>query len=1421
MPLDNFLPGRVSSRLIRSFINFDGKDAIELRGSSQAEMQSKGVAALWHLLQDREKGYAYLGDEVGMGKTRQAMGVIATQFLSNPNSHVVIVCPGRTLQEQWAREWDAFIRTCYKGKDNRLTSMLDGSPVQAPESHDRLRDFAQALLLNESRIHLLRYSSFSRPIWFGEARHGSCRDILDVYEECLSEIGVLLPDGERRSLAQTYPAMRDGEWREELTRELNGRYAALVGELLRSREIDLVVFDEAQYLRNVDNQQNTNIREVFCHSGEERETKWLFMSATPLHSSSRNITSLDWYLCTRNGGHSEGKACPLCASTNCLRAQHRLSHEVGQAKTDVVDLLHEFLVRRNRTYPDALGTPWGKVSYRKYQRVRVSAAKDPFLALATALVQKRLVRVLDGNNNVFRLGECSSFESLASSVRRYYDDRDGYRKKVPILEGGARRNKRHEPDETLDSRFINSLNSSFNKAMQRGGGQDGTIPEKYTLPHAKLHQEIGRLFNQNIRGASNLKSLVFVRRIETVHEFLEELMIRFQGEIDGRLEHWRLFLLADPGVSRREQPWKAGKFWSSRDKQEDAIEISGAPGHDPKLEEEVLVPGGNRSSVLPYFAALKRSRERGKPSGLLASFRARLRPAADPADNPLRGLLTPAQGTGASSEGAQGTASYWVRLVEAITSMGPGALKKNGRYRWMVTRDSPDGEDAKLAVLKRCILQSMRQTDFLVDLYVLNRFVGRIGPGKGEHTLPEKLLWFLGEGRSVRLPHELENHVRNWKAKLLHWLDHFDLIVDKTLRGKGATTWEEILAKVDDTFARMAPAAGRSSRITEKNTVKQFNFPTHPNVLVCTDVLKEGVDLHLFCDEVVHYGVAWTSGDLEQRIGRVDRFASLVSRRIGLHRDGAPPPQLTVEFPFLEGTLDEQQVRRVILEKFRNDRLMDLGQREEELKGLSLDDLEGADALLPGDFTERDAVAVHEFYPEGVPEEGPAGVDPETAFPLAPKLGAALVGWHVPAIRSVVQRRESADGDMLRRRWSGGRGRFIPIIEEEYVIPEASFEITTGEECGPSPSVESALMEMDPAGVQEHQLAGGFTFHKDFNTLVCRVPVRSPYGRKAERKQIVLLERVGPFWLLRTPVLESHWKDRNAVGSERWTALQNQKRRWGYLVKDQGIIWFVLFALAERIHDAKYLEQLGERVGKMGDRLQHLYLGMGKEVECSYRSHLPFPSERPTAAEILAACSKRKQAAGTTPKSSAEIGSRGFIKPATKWLLEAFREVVGALYGDDFDEDDWRLCVVQRTSKDGIVHFYTEGAERFAVQVFLELVRGPSGMEAAAVTRVIWELVVTPHLAGQRPQLPMSDWNDLSHGDHNSWGREQNSSCIVYTGSGDRYRHMAIYHTPQTWDRSRQSLLEAWSAIVDKMRSVNFQPAARKLFLDATAKNGQ
>lgn len=72
---------------------------------------------------------------------------------------------------------------------------------------------------------------------------------------------------------------------------------------------------------------------------------------------------------------------------------------------------------------------------------------------------------------------------------------------------------------------------------------------------------------------------------------------------------------------------------------------------------------------------------------------------------------------------------------------------------------------------------------------------------------------------------------------------------------------------------------------TEKGTFRPddlrhaFNSPFRPHVLATTSIGQEGLDFHVWCNHIVHWDLPSNPVDLEQREGRIDRYAGLAIRR--------------------------------------------------------------------------------------------------------------------------------------------------------------------------------------------------------------------------------------------------------------------------------------------------------------------------------------------------------------------------------------------------------------------------------------------------------------------------------------------------------------------------------------------------------------
>jgi hypothetical protein len=124
-----------------------------------------------------------------------------------------------------------------------------------------------------------------------------------------------------------------------------------------------------------------------------------------------------------------------------------------------------------------------------------------------------------------------------------------------------------------------------------------------------------------------------------------------------------------------------------------------------------------------------------------------------------------------------------------------------------------------------------------------------------------------------------------------------------------------------DNFRNAQPIVPYNADNSNQMMLKSFNTPFYPDVLVSTSVLQEGVNLQHFCDTIYHYGMAWTPGDNEQRIGRVDRMFGKIERQLNERADST----LDIYYPYLCNSVDEDHMRRFMHRKFQEETLIDRG----------------------------------------------------------------------------------------------------------------------------------------------------------------------------------------------------------------------------------------------------------------------------------------------------------------------------------------------------------------------------------------------------------------------------------------------------------------------------------------------------------------
>jgi hypothetical protein len=878
---------------------------------SMAEMQLKGIAALYNIL--CERNLAYLADEVGMGKTYQALGLAAMLWNEKPNARILFISPRENLQTKWSDEYRRFFASNYRRQqgmgDDRVSSVLFGEPTHRPEVFLNLRVWATTIG-RPGVAAFLRHSSFRGPVYLKSRDLENQDQSWESLEQLLLQCGLSVPERPEGLLN---------------SRSLNELFAQGVNDKLqREREIpdepyyDLVIIDEAQCLRHKGNQTNS----VLFHALKGQTRKWLFMSATPAHGSPRDIPQI------LNHYPNEGTILP-----------EELVQDLPRLQAE----LQPLMVRRQRQYRiQAEPGSIDKTSYREHdvQEWGVQGHEMSVLgALTMGLVQKGMVNILQGSNNRYRVGFLSSFESLQSSLR-------SSSQKQETEEEGSKtdwhkgQSNRVEEVEAPDTGFIQQIATSFEEQFNR------------SLPHPKVDFVVEQVAASTFGtqgGEEGEKVLIFTRRISTVATLKSRLMRQFHRSIEERIQRcWGERLDWDgTGVTIEEveedgdlegdaEEVEGSRFhkalsaknkgWLSRYRNTFRASGRNALFFEDSWLERLCLAGGvkpeDASRELPdelwkesWTHALRSSGKQQYKAMRLRYLAVQAvrrcpevfglteetaRPWKDAYENILHDHLEQADPAEEIhvDEDLFTFPTLWGRWDQFFNE-GDAVLPAS-----QPTRVSMEGDVESLyrrQIVRTILGQVFRSTDTILDLFYADKSKEDQGTEQKKCLADTFLSWMQSEDRSaVRLLCECSQ-----------WIQFHQILLDKCLDGGGVSLTELARKEYWETLRYLTPVGAVTGGRQPKNITRQFCTPTYPRIIVCTDTLKEGVDLHLFCDRVLHYGVAWTSGDLEQRVGRVDRFFSQIERRLS----SSPTPdevKLHVGYPHIVSSLERDQVLRVI-----------------------------------------------------------------------------------------------------------------------------------------------------------------------------------------------------------------------------------------------------------------------------------------------------------------------------------------------------------------------------------------------------------------------------------------------------------------------------------------------------------------------------
>lgn len=942
----------ISVETARRLIDFRGAARSHAVTGNVADDQLEGAVALYNIL--GRLGFAYLADEVGMGKTYIALGVVGLLRYFKPDARILYIAPRENLQIKWQKELRNFTRSNWRYQDLRVKG-IQGAPRVGFVNCENLADWARNVIRDPDRDCFLRLTSFSFPL---------------ADED---EVRWKLKSDELKSLAPMItPSLISV--RTKSKEDFKKNYSRTINLLLP--HYDLVIVDEAHNLKHGLKSQAARNQLLATTLGRNEDTDpaiWssygcrfdrvLFLSATPMET-----------------GYDE-----LWRQLDIFGFGAKVS-KLNDPKVDddeKMRIASDFLIRR-LTGLTIAGDRHTKNMYRREWRGGGCDTHDEPLSvpdarqrLVVALVQKKVAEVLKDTrfNSSFQIGMLASFESFmqtAKVLKSTADEEpaaftiDGQTEKTDEIVG-------------IDTNSINRLAESYKKTFRTA------------LPHPKMDSVVQSLSKSLNSGE---KSLVFVRRVKSVDELTDKLCRKYDETLFAEI-YARLPVTLHGEFDEIKKQYDAERISPKRIKKIE-IEPSTDATEGDSIDDEAIQPVEDLGGFETFFSWFFRGEG---PDGILsgAAFKTNRLGGEGSAfstfleDNYIADLLGSRSSTeilytlASNTNGVQPdnaredlrnlaftvfqsrsrAAQYpRIRVFEAYQAASLILLSRTGHPRAkdaetilrLCFNDVPRQAESAAPVsfpypeeylqtktffTELRLRQQLRQSFWpeqtgvsfeecfdvrerrrhllaavirlgspLIDLWTL--FVRRLGSlnlkvrGGAAESYEALIEDFLNEL-------DRQEHQAGFNAyrELSQVGENYESIMRINFPGSSQTNLQSLPKRFGATLSAQSPIAGMQGTVN-KTVVQQFRMPGYPFILVTTDVLQEGEDLHTFCSSIVHYGIGWTPSAMEQRTGRIDRIGSLTHRRLD-NRTEQPgeDEKLQVYYPYLAETVEVLQVERV------------------------------------------------------------------------------------------------------------------------------------------------------------------------------------------------------------------------------------------------------------------------------------------------------------------------------------------------------------------------------------------------------------------------------------------------------------------------------------------------------------------------------
>ena len=898
----------LSPREVSRYVTFERRDFKwtyqPQQPKSMSDHQAEGTADIWNLLQ-QPYGLALLADEVGLGKTIQALAACALLWRTRPFARVLVIAPRQVVAENWLGEYTVFVRDHYKQSDDIVKSSLSGEPINGIAPCTDLYHLCRLTAGNTARLLVAKTTSFS----YLTSRVAQHRKISGVARTLEREAGID-PDFTVRGLERELRSWPN----DDRGKQARGIAAVMRDWLIQEHGgFDLLIIDEAHYYRTFHGEsQKVNAAISFfgaARDGRRISPKTILLTATPNHSSSEDIRNIVRYFSEDLAAHKPR------------------------------EILQKVGLRRLRLLADRT-----KYEYRQEIPGPVELGEDPLADLFFGWYLRRLVA------QRAKSGEESGLNRIIFGYMEGYEFIPGVpepEEQGPAAPDGignqeAAEELASEKDEAIDNESKDFHKAEDSDLLQMMSTQFadifGTAPNhpKYNKTLEVLLSSDSDLFASEDPGQR--KALIFVRRIASA----KEISRRYTMKLDRRLADHLKSLLGPRSLADLQRIGPAPK------ETDGYIDYESEPNESPPdsaSESTVLgafrqrksrTTAGSRFARLltnarsPFSLFFELPPDPAEPWSMAGGFELPLLQAKDERRTATHYRASSMRAREEFYDRNEPLAADLLRLAGNIPNLQESQQRLPVENLWTAYWSIlASGEDPSLE-------RAVRTAWIDMTVYEREGLAGFVSAGVrlASPSIVDLYVRYV-QSRTGRSEVRYEDFMAAVKQMLPgSWLFRelteciltFQTFVRKVWPRKDG---EILHGKWERLFGAAAPAYGYTAGTKNESVRRTFNTPFFPYVLVATSVLQEGVNLQYFCNRVLHYGIAWTPGDNEQRVGRIDRRFGLLEREFLANRTDK---RLEIHYPVLMGTLDEMQVSQFLFNLKLAEAMMDQCLQEQSEK---------------------------------------------------------------------------------------------------------------------------------------------------------------------------------------------------------------------------------------------------------------------------------------------------------------------------------------------------------------------------------------------------------------------------------------------------------------------------------------------------------